>query len=119
MIPGEISVSKLGFECILGALPFERETPQPIEISYSLTLDFSGAASKDDLSLTVDYAKLSEKIQDFVSGSKFQLLETLVVKTAQLILDEYPQVLEAEVCVTKPRAIPGAQGASASVRITR
>lgn len=119
MISGKISVYKLGFECILGALPFEREIPQPIEVSFSLTLDFSGAAAKDDLSLTVDYASLSERIQAFISESKFQLLETLVVKTAELILREYPQVMEAEVSAIKPKAVPGAQGASASVRLSR
>jgi 7,8-dihydroneopterin aldolase/epimerase/oxygenase len=116
---GKITVKEMGFECILGTLPFEREKPQLVLLSFSLWLDFSKAAQYEDLNYSVDYAALSEELQRFIVKSQFFLVETLVVSVAQRILENYPTVFTAEVNITKPMAILGAQGASASIRITR
>lgn len=109
----------MGFECILGTLPFEREKPQPVLLSFSLWLDFSGAAQKETLSSTVDYAALSEDLQNYIVNSKFFLVETLVVFVAKRILDNYPLVQATEVSITKPEAIPSSLGTSATIRISR
>jgi len=116
---GKITVKEMGFECILGTLPFEREKPQPVLLSFSLWLDFSEAAQYEDLKYSVDYAALSEEIKDLIVNAQFFLVETLVVSVAKYIIEHYPKVVASEVCITKPTAIPGAQGASASIRITR
>jgi dihydroneopterin aldolase len=119
MESGKITIKDLGFECILGTLPFERKNPQPVLLNFSLWLDFSEAAQHEDLNYSVDYAALSEEIQNLIVKSEFFLVETLVVSVAKYIIEHYPKVVASEVCITKPTAIPGAQGASASIRITR
>ncbi|HQB65953.1 MAG TPA: dihydroneopterin aldolase [Fibrobacteraceae bacterium] len=115
--PGQLSVIEVGFDCIIGTLPFERENPQPIFLTISIHLDFSLAAENDDLSHSVDYSSLIENVKSFILLSQFQLLETLVYRTALFILEKHPSILSTEVKVVKPKAIPNAVGASASIRI--
>lgn len=115
--PGQLSVLEVGFDCIIGTLPFERENPQPISLTIAIHLDFTTAAENDDLSHSIDYAFLTEEVKNFVLLSQFQLLETLVYRTALFILEKHPSILSTEVKVIKPRAIPNALGASASIRM--
>lgn len=115
--PGKIFIIDAGFKCIIGTLPFERETPQPISLSISIWLDFSAAADNEDLAHSIDYAALTEAVKNFVQLSQFQLIETLVYRTALFILQKHPSIQSTEVQVIKPLAIPGAKGASASIRI--
>lgn len=115
--PGQLSVIEVGFDCIIGTLPFERENPQPILLTLSISLDFSRAAENDDLTHSVDYASLTEDVKNFITLSQFQLLETLVYRTALFILEKHPSILSAEVKVIKPQAIPNAIGSCASIRI--
>ncbi len=115
--PGQLSVLEVGFDCIIGTLPFERENPQPISLTISIHLNFSVAAENDDLSHSIDYAFLTEEVKNFILLSQFQLLETLVYRTALFILEKHPSILSTEVKVIKPNAISNALGACASIRM--
>lgn len=116
---GKVSVQDLGFETILGAFSFERERPQPVRLSFSLWMDFSGIAQSDSLEATVDYAMLSEDLVAFIQKSRFTLVETLVYRSAQRLLEKSPNVSAAWVRIEKPEAIPGARCSSAEIRLER
>ncbi len=117
--PGKITLKDLQFDCIIGTLPFERETEQPIVLNVSLWLDFTQAARNEDLAHSIDYAQLAEELQRFIRLSCFQLEETLVVETAKYVLDHYPKADAVEVSVSKPNAIPNCAGPQSSVKIIR
>ena len=119
MKTGKITVQDLGFETILRALSFERETPQPVTLSFSLWLDFEPIAASDDLNDTVNYADLSNELVKFIQDSKFQLVETLVLRTAEKILEKSPKVSAAWVRIQKTEAIPGAKGSVAEIQLER
>lgn len=116
---GKISIRDLTFDCIIGVLPSERTHEQPIVLNVSLWLDFSPAAQSEDLSLSVDYAKLAEDLKGFIRLSCFQLEETLVMETGKFILEHHPMVQTVEVSVRKPQAIPHCAGAESTIRIHR
>lgn len=116
---GKISVTDLGFETIIGALSFERERPQPVRLSFSLWMDFSPFAESDSLEKTVDYAKLSEDLVKYIQEAHFELVETLVYRTASRILQTCPNVSAAWVRIEKPEAIIDARCASAEIRLER
>lgn len=116
---GKINLGDLQFNCIIGILPHERENEQPIILNVTLWLDFTNAANSEDISYSIDYAKLAEELKRFIRLSCFHLTETLVVKTGKYILEHYPQANAAEVSVRKPQAIPGCNGAEVSVKISR
>ena len=116
---GKISVLDLGFETILGAFSFERERPQPVRLSFSLWMDFSGIAQSDSLGNTVDYASLSEDLIAFIQKSRFTLVETLVYRSAERLLEKSPSVSAAWVRIEKPEAISGAKCSAAEIRLKR
>ena len=116
---GKISLNDLRFDCILGTLPSERETEQPVILNVSVWLDFTPAGRNDDLVHSIDYAQLAQNLKEFIRNARFQLEETLVLETAKYILKNYPKAQAAEVSVVKPNAIPDCAGAESSIRIRR
>ena len=58
-------------------------------------------------------------LKGFIRLSCFKLVETLVVKTAEYVLEHYPKATAVEVSVAKPKAIPGCLGAEASIKLIR
>ena len=119
MEQGQIRLKDIQFDCIVGILPDERITEQPVILNLTLWLDFAQAAKTEDLNESIDYAKLAEELKAFIRLSCFKLVETLVVKTAEYVLQHYPKANAVEVSVAKPKAVPGCLGAEASVRISR
>ena len=86
-----------------GVLPAERELGQEFVVDVALHLDVRPAADADDLSLTVDYAALAERLRDVVAGKPVALIETLAERLAGTCLTE-PPVERVEVTVHKPAA---------------
>lgn len=116
---GKIEIKDLGFECILGTLPFERIKPQSIVLNISIEFDFYPAAISENIECTVDYATLASEIREYVCESKFQLLETLTFNTGKFILEKYSRIKNVTVRAEKPLAIPGAKAASAEIHLKR
>ena len=70
-------------------------------------VDVRRAAASDHIADTLNYKAVAKSIITFVGGSRFQLVETLTEKVAQLLLDEFP-ILWVRVKVNKKGAIRGA-----------
>lgn len=119
MVIGEISIRDLSFDCIIGTLSNERINKQPIILNVSVWLDFLQVAQSENLQNSVDYAALANDVQKFICESKFLLEETLVVKTAEYILEHYKNSKAVEVSVRKPQAILNAAYAESKVKINR
>lgn len=101
-----------------GVLASERRDGQEFLIDAVLAVDTRPAAATDDLSLTVDYAGLSERLAGIVAGEPVQLIETLAEQLAQACLAE-PAVRQAEITVHKPNAPISLPFGDVSVTIRR
>lgn len=112
----KIKINELSIRCIIGSEDYEREEEQEVLISLTLYGDFSRAARTDDLQYTVDYSGLKEKVTKIARKSKFQLIEALALRTAEIAL-EYEKVEKVTVSVKKPSALRFTD--SAEVEITR
>lgn len=119
MKTGKITIEEMGFKAILGTLSFERIKPQPVRLSFSIWMDFEKIADTDNLKDTVDYAALAEDLKAFIIKSKFQLVETLVLRCAEKILAYSEKILACEVTIKKPEAIAGAKNSAAEIRLDR
>ncbi|HEY0716256.1 MAG TPA: 2-amino-4-hydroxy-6-hydroxymethyldihydropteridine diphosphokinase [Streptosporangiaceae bacterium] len=86
-----------------GVLASERRDGQDFLIDAVLSVDTRPAAAADDLTLTVDYGALSERLAQIVAGEPVQLIETLAQRLAQACLAE-PAVQRARITVHKPHA---------------
>ncbi len=86
-----------------GVLPSERANGQPFLIDVELGLDTRRAAKSDDLTDTVDYAGLADRVVALVEGDPVNLIETLAERIAAMCL-EPAGVEQVQVTVHKPEA---------------
>ncbi|MGI8757224.1 MAG: dihydroneopterin aldolase [Acidimicrobiales bacterium] len=114
-----VELSGLRVVGICGALPEERQRPQPLEVDLVLEADLAPAGRSDDLADTVDYGTVCDAVAATVAAGSPQLLEHLAedVAAAVLALDERVSAVTATVRKLRP---PVAHAlATAGVRIRR
>lgn len=113
-----IELRDLRVMCVIGVLDHERTAPQPLSIDVDLYADLSQAGATDDLTRTVDYGAVCDRIVELCNKAQPQLLERL----AELIAGELcgiDAVTAATVAVTKLRPPVAADLSTSGVRITR
>jgi dihydroneopterin aldolase len=86
-----------------GVFDFERRDGQEFVVDVELGLDTRNAAAGDDLSATVHYGDLADKLHQAVVSDPVDLIETLAQRLADVCLAE-PPVAWVEVTVHKPEA---------------
>ncbi|AYY11394.1 dihydroneopterin aldolase [Actinobacteria bacterium YIM 96077] len=86
-----------------GWFTHEREHGQPFVVDVTLGVDARPAAASDELSDTVDYDTLGERVVHAVEGEPVKLVETLAQRIADICLDDV-RVENVEVTVHKPEA---------------
>jgi len=112
-----ILVQGLEFETIIGILPAERETPQPLRVDLVLEVEsFRQAVESEHIDQTVDYAAVSRRVIEIAREGRFQLVETLAERCCQALLAEFP-VRRVTMRAIKPHAL--AEAAGVGVEITR
>lgn len=99
-----IRIKNLRLRTIIGVFDWEREHPQDIVVNAAIEFDGAPAAASDNLADAVDYKAIKQRIMREVEASRYQLLEKLTARIAQIILDD-PKVLRATVEVDKPHAL--------------
>ncbi|WP_375480549.1 dihydroneopterin aldolase [uncultured Jatrophihabitans sp.] len=93
-----------------GVFDHERRDGQDFVVDAELEVSTAAAAASDDLTQTVDYGELAQRLAAVVAGEPVNLLETLAARLADACLAD-PQVRAATVTVHKPQApIPLAFG---------
>ena len=113
-----ILIDDLRVLTVIGALPHERELAQPIRIDLAIGVDLHQAGLSDELSDTVNYGLVCERVAAVARESNFVLLERLAAKVAETIL-EFALVEQVEVTLTKLRPPIAEQVSSTAVRIVR
>ena len=90
-----------------GANPGERDRAQPFDIDVALDVDLSRAQKSDDLSDTIDYGVLHERLRATVESTSFLLLERLAGELLTVVLAD-ARVAGAEISIAKPALLAGA-----------
>lgn len=98
-----------------GADAAEREHAQPFDVAILAELDLAEAAASDDLTRTLDYAALHERIVRIVATTSYALLERLAADLLDAVFDDR-RVARAEVTIAKPGIL---DGATPSVTLSR
>lgn len=105
----QVFISGLEIEAVIGVYDWERTIHQRLVLDLEMAWDIRAAAAQDDLSLTLDYAAISQRVLDYVSTTQFELIETLAERIAELILNEF-SVPWLRLQLNKPGAVPAAKG---------
>jgi dihydroneopterin aldolase len=81
---GRIVIAGLRELGVHGVLPEEQTRPQPFEVDVELSVDLAAAGESDLIEETVDYAAVSEAISRVVRSERYQLLERLATRIAEV-----------------------------------
>lgn len=97
-----IEISGLRVMTLVGVLPHERESPQPLELDIILEGDLRDAGMSDDLADTAHYGFVAERAAAIARETKDELLERLVHRIAEDALT-VDRVEAVEIVVRKLR----------------
>jgi 7,8-dihydroneopterin aldolase/epimerase/oxygenase len=86
----------------IGVYESEQGIPQPLLIDVAVHVV---PPSRDELSQTFDYTRVRDYALE-LAGQRIALIETFALRLARLCLADH-RVLQAEVRIGKPRAVPG------------
>jgi len=112
----QLHIAELRFTCVVGVNPHEQREAQEVAAHVTLYADLSAACRSDCLTDTVDYKAVKLDILAAVRGKRFNLIEHLAQRMADVCLAHEP-VKRVTVTLEKPGALTGAR--SVWVRITR
>jgi len=107
----KLKLNDIEVDCVIGERPDERGCLQKLRVDVELTIPDAVAAT-DELSDTVDYAALVEKIRAALVAAKCRMIERAAKVVCETCLKD-DKVLSANVSVTKSGAIPHLESASA------
>jgi len=82
--------------------------PQVVSIDLEMAADIATAAARDHIDATLNYKAVTKRIARFVEESRFQLIETMAERIAEIITGEFA-VTWVRVAVHKPFAIRGSR----------
>ncbi len=86
-----------------GVFEHEKRDGQDFLVDVTVWLDLTAAAASDDLTQTVHYGELAERVAVIVAGDARDLIETVAGDIADEVLTD-DRVREVEVTVHKPSA---------------
>ena len=116
-VADQLILSGLKAETIIGIFPWEQHKRQTLIIQATLSYDFEPAAATDNIIHAIDYALVSTQIIQWIEERSYQLLETVTVRIAELLLNTYPQLEEVSILIEKVGAL--ANEATITSAITR
>ncbi|MEM7194611.1 MAG: dihydroneopterin aldolase [Pseudomonadota bacterium] len=97
----------LKVDCVIGCWDWEKQIKQTLTIDLDMGFDIRKAAASDALEDTLSYKDVSKRVEDFVSESRFELVETLIEKIADILLTEF-NLTWCRVKINKFGAVRGA-----------
>ncbi|HUJ43213.1 MAG TPA: dihydroneopterin aldolase [Opitutaceae bacterium] len=114
-----LTLARMRFFGRHGLLPEETARGQEFEVTVQLELPLAEAGRADDLTRTVDYRALHEKVRAVMEGPPRKLAEALAETVARDLLREFSTVSAVEVEVTKINPPVDFSSAGLTVRIRR
>ena len=103
-----VFIRELKIGTVVGIYDWERRIRQNVVLDLDMGTDIGRAAKSDKIEDTLDYKAVAKRLIQFVSGSEFQLVETLAEKVAELVMQEFA-VRWVKVTLHKPGAVSGSK----------
>ena len=110
----KIFLHGLEARCLIGIFKWERKIKQKVLVDLEFPTDARKAARSDQIRNATDYKRIAKRTLDFVSKSKFYLIETLAEKLASCLLKEF-RLKAIRISISKPGAIRGAKNVGVEI----
>lgn len=103
----KVFIKGLTIQSTIGFFSWEKEIKQTLVIDVEMAWDTAKAALNDELEKTLDYAQISQAIDEFANKNPVDLLETLAERMAAYLLSQY-QIPWLRLTIGKPGAVHNA-----------
>ncbi len=100
----KIFLKDLQIDTVIGIYDWEREIRQVISLDLEMQADIAPAARSDSVEDTLDYKQVAKRLIQYVRHSRFELVETLIERVAQIVLYEF-DVKAVKIRLNKPGAV--------------
>lgn len=114
-----ISIKNIEVYAFHGVLESEKKVGQLFYVNATIETDTRVAGMNDDLSKTVNYAKVAKTIYQVMTRASYDLIETCAEKVAEAVLLTYDGIKAIEIEIRKPAAPIPLQFEDVSVKIRR
>ena len=84
-----VFIRGLTVDTVIGIYDWEREIRQTVELDIEMSADVRRAAASEQIEDAIDYKAVSKRLEEFIQGSEFQLVETLAERCASIIREEF------------------------------
>lgn len=109
-----VFIKNLRIDTIIGIYDWERNTKQTISLDIEMLSDIDPATKSDDIKDALNYKAVAKRLIGFVEQSRFNLVETLAEKIANIILTEFA-VHTVKLTLNKGKALTGADGVGVQI----
>ncbi|MEM7401513.1 MAG: dihydroneopterin aldolase [Pseudomonadota bacterium] len=103
-----IFLRDLEVDATIGIFEWEKRIKQKVRIDLEMAADIAKAAASDSIEDTLDYKAISKRVIQFVEDSSYELIETLIEKIAEILLQEF-NIPWVRVRLSKPGAVRGSR----------
>lgn len=104
MMTDEIAITGIRATGCHGVYEHERRDGQEFVADLVLSLSLARAAATDDVTDTVHYGEVAERVAAILAGDPVDLIETVAERIATAVLSGWPLVDAVAVTVHKPSA---------------
>ena len=104
----------LRIETVIGIYDWEKAIKQTVALDLEMSTDVRKAAASDRIEDALDYKAISRRLKQFVGEGRFELVETLAERCAQIVREEFG-VAWVRLSVNKVGAITGARDVGVSI----
>ena len=103
-----VFIEDLRIETTIGIYDWEKKIRQTVALDLEMAFDNRVSAGSDRIEDTLDYKAVSKRLIAFVEASRFELVETLAERCAEIVLREFG-VAWLALKLAKPGAVTGAK----------
>ncbi|ALS99492.1 dihydroneopterin aldolase [Lacimicrobium alkaliphilum] len=111
-----VIIEGLQVQSLIGVYDWERTARRPLLVDLVLEVDLAPAVASDDVSDTIDYARVAETLKQVALNSEFFLLEALAGAMLDALFAEFA-LQGATLKLSKPDILPDAE--NVAIRISR
>lgn len=111
-----IFINELTAHAIIGIYDWERQIKQRLVFDIEMGCDIAKAAATDAIEDTLNYKAVAKRVTQFVEDSSFGLIESLIERVAEIILNEFPTPW-VRITLNKVGAVRGSK--SVGIKIER
>ncbi len=103
-----VYIRELQVAAVIGVYDWERQVRQTVSLDLDMATDIARAAASDDLTHTLDYKAVADRLTAFIEASEFELLEAMAEACADIVRREFA-VPWLRLRLGKPAAVAAAR----------